>query len=571
MKDTDPASKAMLIGSGIILGTFIPFTLLVHLALALTGGGSAPWNPFLLLLRVITQEVSVSAPAWIIVGCFFTLLVLVVGFVGFKHVRRRRSRKRGDSAAKHLGGKAASASVRTKSVQAKASAFGLDPSKHPGYPLGNAVADGGCIWGDWESVSMVLAGPRTGKTTAFAIPLILASPGSVLATSNKRDIVDATLGVREKVGQVWLFDPCSIRKEEARCYWNPLTYVIDDAHYDGTVVSRASELSRILGDAARAGNTGSRGYDSFWDGGGDRIRSELIAAAALGNKSMADVYTWVAQELNREPVKILKAAQWDQMADSLEAAIDLPEETRGGMWACARMGLEWLEDPGFAQWWQSGGGRHEFSPAEFSQATDQTLYSLSRDASAVTPLVAALTAITCKAAEFTAESRGGRLATPMMVILDEAANVCPWRELPKLYSHFGSKGILLQTILQSWSQGVDVWGETGMMKLWSASNNAIYAGGMKEVPALENFSKLIGTHYVDQISRSTSSGVTTRSVNTESSERPIATIDDLASLPEWRAWLFATHARPVLLEILPWFTGTHKTEITDSLATYGAQ
>ena len=71
MKVTDPASKAMLIGSGIILGTFIPFTLLVHLALALTGGGSAPWNPFLLLLRVITQEVSVSAPAWIIVGCFF--------------------------------------------------------------------------------------------------------------------------------------------------------------------------------------------------------------------------------------------------------------------------------------------------------------------------------------------------------------------------------------------------------------------------------------------------------------------------------------------------------------------
>ena len=571
MKDsTDPASKALLVVSSLILGTLIPFTFLLHLALALTGGGPAPWNPFVLVIGVITHEVSVSAQVWLIIGIFFTLIVLVVGFVGFRYARRSLSRKRGDSAAKHLGGKAASAAVRTKSVQEKASTFGLDPTNHPGYPLGNAVGDGGGIWGDWESVSTVLAGPRTGKTTAFAIPLILSSPGSVLATSNKRDIVDATLGVRDKVGHVWVFDPCSIRKEAARCYWNPLTYVIDDDHYDGTFVSRASELSSILGDAARAGNTGARGFDSFWDGGGDRIRSQLIAAAALGGKSMADVYTWVSQELNREPVKILKSAGWDQMADSLEASINLPEETRGGMWACARMGLEWLEDPGFAQWWTPGAGRQEFSPSDFSQATDQTLYSLSRDASAITPLVAALTAITCKAAEFTAESRGGRLATPMMVILDEAANVCPWRELPKLYSHFGSKGILLQTILQSWSQGVDVWGETGMMKLWSASNNAIYAGGMKVVPALENFSKLIGTHYVDQVSRSTSVGVTTRSVNVESSERPIATIDDLASLPEWRAWLFATHARPVLLEILPWFTGTRKTEIDDSFATYGA-
>jgi hypothetical protein len=40
-------------------------------------------------------------------------------------------------------------------------------------------------------------------------------------------------------------------------------------------------------------------------------------------------------------------------------------------------------------------------------------------------------------------------------LLDEAANVCRWRDLPNLYSHYGSRGIVLMTILQSWSQGVD--------------------------------------------------------------------------------------------------------------------
>ncbi|MEK8229329.1 TraG/TraD/VirD4 family protein [Oerskovia sp. M15] len=61
-------------------------------------------------------------------------------------------------------------------------------------------------------------------------------------------------------------------------------------------------------------------------------------------------------------------------------------------------------------------------------------------------------------------------------MLDEAANVCRWRELPNLYSHYGSRGIVLDTVLQSWSQGVEVWGESGMKKLWSASNVKVYGG-----------------------------------------------------------------------------------------------
>ena len=41
--------------------------------------------------------------------------------------------------------------------------------------------------------------------------------------------------------------------------------------------------------------------------------------------------------------------------------------------------------------------------------------------------------------------------------------------------------IVLLTILQSWSQGVEVWGEGGMRKLWSAANVKVYGGGVTEV------------------------------------------------------------------------------------------
>lgn len=49
----------------------------------------------------------------------------------------------------------------------------------------------------------------------------------------------------------------------------------------------------------------------------------------------------------------------------------------------------------------------------------------------------ALTVAVTEAAEQLAKaSPGGRLRVPMVAVLDETANVCRWRELPNLYSHF---------------------------------------------------------------------------------------------------------------------------------------
>ena len=46
-----------------------------------------------------------------------------------------------------------------------------------------------------------------------------------------------------------------------------------------------------------------------------------------------------------------------------------------------------------------------------------------------------------------AERRGGRLDPPMVAVLDEAANICKIADLPQLYSHLGSRGIIPVTIL----------------------------------------------------------------------------------------------------------------------------
>jgi hypothetical protein len=49
---------------------------------------------------------------------------------------------------------------------------------------------------------------------------------------------------------------------------------------------------------------------------------------------------------------------------------------------------------------------------------------LSKSSSAASPLIAALTDTTMRAAERNAERSGGRLDPPLTVMLDEAANIC---------------------------------------------------------------------------------------------------------------------------------------------------
>lgn len=129
------------------------------------------------------------------------------------------------------------------------------------------------------------------------------------------------------------------------------------------------------------------------------------------------------------------------------------------------------------------------------------------------------------AAERAAVARGGRLPVPLVMVLDEAANVCRIRELPDLYSHLGSRGVVVQTVLQSWSQGVRVWGEEGVQSLWTAANVKIYAGNNSEDRFLQNLSNLIGPHEVRK--RSTSHSRTGSSTNHTTTLEPIFTVTDL--------------------------------------------
>ena len=135
-----------------------------------------------------------------------------------------------------------------------------------------------------------------------------------------------------------------------------------------------------------------------------------------------------------------------------------------------------------------------------------------------------------------------------------------------LYSHYGSRGIILMTILQSWSQGVEVWGRDGMRNLWSASNVAVYGGGVKEPEFPGELSQMIGDY--DKHTTSSSVGRGSRSTSHQVQRELTLDVADLGALPRGRAVVFASGAPAKLIETVPWTMGPHAAAIRVSIAAH---
>jgi type IV secretory pathway TraG/TraD family ATPase VirD4 len=466
-----------------------------------------------------------------------------------------------DAAARHLADRKDQTVLSRAGVAATAARLGVAGSQ-PGVRIGRAVGTGQPVYGSWEDVQVDIWGPRTGKTTSRAVPAIIDAPGAVLATSNKRDIVDTTRGVRDHAGRVWVFDPQQIVGEPPQWWWNPLSYVTD--------VDKATRLAAVLAGYSRPTDAKT---DAYFDPKGEQLLAFLLLAAAVAGEPITKVFVWATDPTETQPVDVLRAAGHDLPAAAVQGVINAPDKQRAGVYGTAEKIVNFLVNPAITAWVTHDPAhpdRPQFDPRTFVAGTD-TLYLLSREGQGTAgPLVTALTMATIEAAEELAHrSPGGRLRTPMVCVLDEAANVCRWKDLPDLYSHYGSKGIVLMTILQSWAQGVVVWGEHGMKKLWSAANIRVYGGGASETAFLTDLSQLLGDFEPETTSISVQRGAMhSRSTTTATRVEKILGVADLASLPKGRAVVFASGTRPVLIATEPWQHGPRAAEVCASLERY---
>ena len=196
------------------------------------------------------------------------------------------------------------------------------------------------VYKSFEDFTLVFMGPRSNKTSAVAVPRILSAPGAVVATSNKPDLWILTAQLRAKVGRVYVFDPSRIAYQPQTWWWNMLA--------DIRTVADARRVAGHFVDSARA-DGGSDREDPFFAPTGKNVLSMSLLAAALGGHTMRDVLHWVDTYSNAA-VAILEMHGQQRAADALSALLDLPGETRGGVWGEAQTALATIQDESTLTW-----------------------------------------------------------------------------------------------------------------------------------------------------------------------------------------------------------------------------
>ncbi|GAB2517279.1 type IV secretory system conjugative DNA transfer family protein [Nocardia heshunensis] len=554
-----------------------------------------PINPISIIVNMIKGEL--HWPGW--AGVIIVVIVLLG--VAWQLFKRRQKANAGkgrlavDDKADVMGSGGAIKSLKAAGVAEKAEQLGVRLVKHeitgepyvpaslmqpgdvvvPGVPIGMSVADNEMLYGSYEDLHVDIWGPRQGKTTSRVIPAILSAIGATLVTSNKRDVVDATRDVRAAKGSpIFIFDPQDIAvdmnnpNDQARnWYWDPLAWV--DPHSEGSEM-RAARLAGHFADSDGGSGNVQASSDSFFDQEAEDLLAALFLAAAIEGQPITQVWDWVTDPLNTQPIQFLRAAGRGFMASGLAQQYNVDPRTRSGVFGTAKKMIRCLQLSNVHPWIMQGGGRVQFDELEFIYRNG-TLYSLSLEGrGSAAPLVSALTeAVIDVAMRTAARSPRGRLPVPLLAVLDEAANVVRWRDLPKQYSHFGSRGIVVMTVLQSWAQGARCWGVDGMEALWGAANIKVLGSGIDDIKFLQERSEAIGDY--DSISQSVSESSGGKSYSRSLGSSRTFNVHALATLPRGRAVLFSSATPAVLVRTVPWWEGEYEAAVTRSIKNHEPQ
>nr|WP_172688452.1 type IV secretory system conjugative DNA transfer family protein [Corynebacterium glutamicum]AMQ45217.1 Conjugal transfer protein [Corynebacterium glutamicum] len=510
-------------------------------------------NPILIFLNLFQGKLVLGTLGWIFTALVSTVLILIAAVVIRSRGRKKKNSSRIDAVSKHLASSKDVATLGKKAVTAQAASLVKDQdiaAQYPGLRIGHEVSTGWGLYGGWEDSHLVFAGPGVGKTTASVIPAIVEAPGVVVTTSNKPDIVYDTVGVTQARGEVWVFDPQGIATQfnQQRWYYDPLSYVRAEPE---RMDAAAGALAGLFASPYLREDGGG---DSYFPQTAKSLLTGLLLAAALEGAPISTVLLWASDDADQKPLNVLAGhEEWDFWRKTLQGIYGLTERTRSGVFGQAQNMVSMLSRSEVRSWVDPQPGAREFSPYDFVRSSRSTLYLLSQEGTrAVGTLPLILAVAVMEAAENYGIENGGRLPVPLVAALDEAANVVPWKDLPAMYSHYRSRGIILLTYLQSYSQGIGVWGKEKMEALWSAASILLVGGGIRDDELLRRLSEQIGAHEEYQRSSSSTSGAPV-SVSRSVREKTTITPAEISDLPKGRWLLRAVGRRPMIAVSEPYW------------------
>ncbi|HEX5308937.1 MAG TPA: type IV secretory system conjugative DNA transfer family protein [Solirubrobacteraceae bacterium] len=337
-----------------------------------------------------------------------------------------------------------------------------------------------------EVQPIVVSPPRVGKSSGYVIPWLLDHPGPALALSTKLDTYHATAPYRRGIGQVWVYDPFGDGRSAG---FSPL---VPARTWSGALRAGESLASAAHPDQANAAN-------EFWDKEAASMLAPLLHAAALAGAGMAEVVRWLDARDFKDPLSVLKGAGASAAADQLEGVDRRDERNRE---TTVMSALNLLRAYRFPEVARCADG--DLTPERFLDGRANTIYVVAaeHDQEVLRPVILALVSSIYRAAIEKARSTGA-LDPPLMIDMDEAANIAPVRNLPSWLSQCGDHGIIIATLWQSIAQIDNRYGRAARDAICAASTAQLFLPPLADPSTVGYLTELLGEEPVANASTST--------------------------------------------------------------------
>lgn len=156
-----------------------------------------------------------------------------------------------------------------------------------------------------------------------------------------------------------------------------------------------------------------------------------------------------------------------------------------------------------------------------------------------------------------ANTTGGTLQHPCLVLLDEAGNIAPVRDLPTYASTARSHGISLVTIWQDLAQLRALYGDQARTVL-NNHQGKLFGAGIADDQTLEYLSRLVGDTRRTDVNLSGDLHGPRRTINEHATYRRAAPVEALRRLPRDEAILLYGNLAPARLALRPWYRTDHE-------------
>jgi type IV secretion system protein VirD4 len=331
--------------------------------------------------------------------------------------------------------------------------YGLRPHR---IHLGAADAPGPLGGRYWISAMrqqsvMAIGGTASGKSRSLIVPNVLGWPGPVVVATTKPDVFRWCHAARSHRGQVWVFDPRGdagpLPPGVRRLAWSHLRGA---ANLD-VAIARAEQLgARCTGAGMENGN--------FWASAGRRLMAALVHAAALQGCSISVLDGWVARGALDEAIAILARHGEIALSRTLRST-QADERHLGNVMHQVRLIMAPYRSAAVrAQ--ADEAVRCRFDAREFLHRPN-TLFvvSPSDKETDLSSLVVGLVE-EVRAAALWLSDRSPTMAVPipLLLALDETANIAPLPSLDRIVFESRSRDISVICCFQTYGQAEQLFG-----------------------------------------------------------------------------------------------------------------